>query len=90
MRAHEYQLKDAAQKLGVAKSCVSQWANGQRFPKPEQLDALAQCANVATGCLFCPTLAELWERQAAARQADANRQRCLPPAQRPDFTAREK
>ena len=70
MKTHRQPLKIVAQQIGVAESTLSQWAHGHRFPKPEQLDALARCANVATGCLFCPALVKTYEEDARDRTAD--------------------
>jgi transcriptional regulator with XRE-family HTH domain len=66
MKGHGQPLKEVAFKIGVAESTISQWAHGHRFPKPEELDALARCANVATGCLFCPALARTYEQDAVS------------------------
>ena len=64
LRAHGHPLKTVAARLGVAESTVSQWANGQRFPRPDEMDALADCAGVAPVCLFCPDLADAYEARA--------------------------
>lgn len=62
-------LKALASDLGVGKSTVSQWANGRRFPRPEELDGLARHLNVPVACMFCETLANSYERGADARAA---------------------
>ena len=64
LRVHGQPLKRVAARLGVAESTVSQWAKGRRFPRPAELDALAEYAGVATVCLFCPILAETYEAHA--------------------------
>lgn len=64
LKSHRQPLKVVAKQLDVGESTLSQWAHGRRFPKPEELDALAQCANVATGCLFCPALVKAYEEDA--------------------------
>jgi transcriptional regulator with XRE-family HTH domain len=51
-------LKRVAAELGVAESAVSQWANGRRFPKIEQLEAFSQLSAVPLPCLLCERNAE--------------------------------
>jgi len=46
-------LKKIAAELGVTESTISQWANGRRFPKIEQLEAFAQLSGVPLSCLLC-------------------------------------
>ena len=46
-------LKDVSGRLNVGTSTVSQWANGRRFPRPEDIDRIARMMKTTPGCLLC-------------------------------------
>ena len=78
-------LKAVAGRLGVGTSTISQWASQTRFPRPEELDALATVVGVPMPCLFCDALADSFERS-TARKATLKRDGGL----RNTFTKRDK
>jgi len=66
-------LKVAASRLGVGISTVCQWSGGKRFPRPAELDALAECFGVPVACLFCPVFASDLEHNTGWHSAESDK-----------------
>lgn len=50
--------KDLCEETGIPKSSMSSYFSGARYPRPEQLEALAKCFNITVGQLVGKTLPE--------------------------------